>query len=172
MNLRLFQRLPRAILLVAALLPAIAFAETLVGQIVSVHDRDTVTLLDANRRQHKIRLSGVDAPELGQAFGRVSKENLSRQVYGRAVEVEWDKTDRYRRLVGKVIVDGHDANLGQIAAGLAWHYKAYARDQVAIDRERYAAEELRARQAQLGLWQDVQPTPPWLYRWTIQHPRP
>jgi endonuclease YncB( thermonuclease family) len=45
------------------------------------------------------------------------------------VVVEFEKTDRYRRLVGKVFLDGQDECLAQIAAGLAWHYKEYQREQ-------------------------------------------
>jgi hypothetical protein len=87
---------------------------------------DTVTVLDADHRQHKIRLAGIDAPEKAQPFGQRSKENLPRLVFGREVVVEVGKTDRYRREVGKISIDGIDANLEQVKAGLAWHYKAYA----------------------------------------------
>ena len=41
-----------------------ASAATLTGRIVSISDGDTVTLLDANLQQHKIRLSGIDAPDM------------------------------------------------------------------------------------------------------------
>ena len=47
------------------------------GRIVGVHDGDTITLLDVDNRQHKIRLDGIDAPELGQPFGRASKQHLA-----------------------------------------------------------------------------------------------
>lgn len=40
----------------------------LVGKVVGVHDGDTLTLL-VGRTQYKIRLDGIDAPELGQDFG-------------------------------------------------------------------------------------------------------
>jgi endonuclease YncB( thermonuclease family) len=47
-----------------------AYAAGLTGCIVGVHDGDTVTLLDSNKQQHKIRLKGIDAPEAHQAFGQ------------------------------------------------------------------------------------------------------
>ena len=50
------------------------------GRIVGVNDGDTITLLDATHRQHKIRLDGIDAPELRQPFGRASKQQLAAQV--------------------------------------------------------------------------------------------
>jgi endonuclease YncB( thermonuclease family) len=79
-----------------------------------------ITILDPDHYQHKIRLSGIDAPEKRQAFGTRSKENLSRLVFGQNVAVEWHKRDRYERIVGKVLLNGQDVNLEQIKAGLAF----------------------------------------------------
>jgi endonuclease YncB( thermonuclease family) len=81
-----------------------AVATTLEGRVVGVADGDTVTVLDADRQQHKIRLGGIDAPEKAQPFGQKSKENLSRMVFGKDVRVEWKKRDKYKRIVGKVWV--------------------------------------------------------------------
>ena len=47
-----------------ALITIEAYAATLTGRIVSIADGDTVTLLDASLQQHKIRLSGIDAPDM------------------------------------------------------------------------------------------------------------
>ena len=102
-----------------------AQAETLSGQVVKIADGDTLTVLDASKQQHRIRLTGIDAPERKQAFGTVSRQHLANLVFGRAVMVEWYKRDRYQRILGKVLVDGQDANLEQIRAGLAWHYKQF-----------------------------------------------
>jgi endonuclease YncB( thermonuclease family) len=142
----------------------IVYAGLLEGKVVSVHDGDTITLLDATQRQHKIRLAGIDAPELSQAFGRVSRQHLADQVAGRTVVIEWTKRDKYQRLVGKVLLDGRDINITLIEAGLAWHYKKYATEQSPEDRQRYARAEERARTTRLGLWQDSHPVPPWAYR--------
>lgn len=104
-------------------------AGELESRVVSVADGDTITILDASKSQHRIRLSGIDAPEQGQAFSKRSKENLSRWAFNRDVVVEWNKKDRYGRLVGKVLVDGHDVNLEQVRAGLAWWCRFYANEQ-------------------------------------------
>ena len=62
----------------ALLLPlAGAEAATLTGHVVGVHDGDTITVLDASETQHKIRFAGIDAPELKQAFGTRSRQNLA-----------------------------------------------------------------------------------------------
>lgn len=81
-----------------------ASAETLTGMVVGVADGDTITVLDANREQHKIRVAGIDAPEKAQPFGQRSKESLSAMVFGKEVDVHWHKQDRYGRIVGKVMV--------------------------------------------------------------------
>ena len=140
------------------------WADTLEGKVVAIADGDTVTVLDAGQNQHKIRLAGIDAPEKGQPWGQKSKESLSELVFNRAATVEWHKKDKYGRLVGKVLVDGKDANLAQVKRGLAWHYKEYQREQSPDDQERYAAAETDAQGAKRGLWSEADPTPPWVWR--------
>ena len=131
-----------------------ASAATLTGRIVSISDGDTVTLLDANLQQHKIRLSGIDAPEKLQPFGNRSRLHLGTLVFGKHVTADCPKTDRYKRAVCRIEVDGVDANLAQVEAGMAWHYKEYAREQRLTDRWRYAKAEDGARAAKRGLWSD------------------
>ena len=139
-------------------------ADTLVGKVINVADGDTITVLDEAHTQHKIRLTGIDAPEKRQAFGNVSKQSLADMVAGQSVAVEWVKVDRYGRKVGKVLLAGQDANLEQVKRGLAWHYKQYQREQSPADQQSYAAAEIEARSAKLGLWRDVAPVSPWDFR--------
>ncbi|HQR98195.1 MULTISPECIES: thermonuclease family protein [unclassified Polaromonas] len=145
-------------------LSIVAAAAVLEGRVVAVTDGDTVKVLDANKFEHVVRLSGIDAPEKRMPFGQRSKQNLSDLVYGRWVEVEGEKNDRYGRLVGKVLVKGRDANLAQIQAGMAWHYKEYQREQTVPDRRMYAEAESMASMAKRGLWTDHNPVPPWDWR--------
>lgn len=139
-------------------------AATIEGRVVGVADGDTITILDDTRTQHKIRLAGIDAPEKRQPFGNRSKESLSDLVFSKTVTVETDKRDKYGREVGKVLVNGKDANLEQVQRGFAWHYKAYEREQSANDRKVYADAESEAKSARLGLWSDSEPVPPWVFR--------
>ena len=141
-----------------------AGAEELSGKVVRVADGDTITVLDPGNKQHKIRLMGIDAPEKGQAFGNVSRESLASLVSGRNVVVEWHKRDRYGRLVGQVFADSHDVGLFQIERGMAWHYKAYEREQRPDDAQAYAQAETAAKAARRGLWADPSPVPPWELR--------
>jgi endonuclease YncB( thermonuclease family) len=104
------------------------------------------------------------APEKRQPFGNRSRLHLGALVFGRQVRADCPKTDRYKRAVCRLEVDGIDANLAQVEAGMAWHYKAYTREQSPADRWRYAKAEDRAREARHGLWADRAPVAPWDFR--------
>ncbi len=152
----------------------LAWADELQGRVVKVTDGDTVTVLDAQRQQHVIRLGGIDAPEKSQPYGQKSKAHLSQIVFNQSVNVVFDKRDRYGRIVGQVWVGGEDANLQQLQAGWAWHYKQYQREQKPEDRIVYDAAERAARENRLGLWQGqgpAQPEPPWDYRARLKSDR-
>jgi endonuclease YncB( thermonuclease family) len=136
----------------------------LVGKVIGVLDGDTIEVLDSTKHPHRIRLTGIDAPEKIQPFGQRSKEHLSDLVFGKQVEVEGGKTDKYGRLIGKVLVGGVDANLEQVKFGFAWHYKQYAAEQSVSDRESYSNAEVTARGLRAGLWRDPKPLPPWEWR--------
>ena len=155
---------PCSRLIAKATTPPPAGSQTLTARVISVADGDTITVLDANNTQHRIRLSGIDAPESHQAFGTQSKNNLSDLVFDKDVTVEYYKTDQYGRLVGKIIVNGQDINLEQLKAGMAWHYKEYEREQSKEDRELYANAEDEARAAHRGLWIDLNPIQPSEFR--------
>ncbi|MBX3266434.1 MAG: thermonuclease family protein [Acidobacteria bacterium] len=133
-------------------------------RVVGVSDGDTLTALDESKRQVKVRLAGIDAPERGQDFSNRAKQNLSRMVFGKQITLEGGKIDRYGRRVAKVIVNGVDANLEQIKAGLAWHFKRYADEQPAKDQREYAAAEIEARKAKRGIWSIASPVAPWDFR--------
>ncbi len=83
---------------------------------------------------------------------------------GKQVTVEYQKRDRYGRIVGKVLLDGIDVCLEQVKAEFAWHYKKYQHEQSAEDRELYAEAEHQARTGGLGLWRENNPNPPWEHR--------
>jgi endonuclease YncB( thermonuclease family) len=141
------------------------FAERrITGKVVGVHDGDTATVLDKDKTQYKFRFNGIDAPELKQDFGNKSKQHLSDLIFGKEVTVIFNKVDKYGRFVGKIMINGTDANLEQIKAGLAWHYKKYASEQSADDRKTYADAEDKARAAKLGFWAMPSMTPAWDYR--------
>ncbi|BBL71544.1 thermonuclease family protein [Methylogaea oryzae] len=147
------------ITLLGQLLLPIATAGTLLeGRVVSVHDGDTLTVLTPEHRQIKIRLAQIDAPETSQDFGQRSKQSLSDLAYGKNVRIDAEATDKYGRTVGKVLVDGLDANLEQVKLGMAWVYRQYAKDSA------YFTAEDAAKSSKAGLWSQPNPIPPWEYR--------
>ena len=94
-----------------------AAAEPITGKVVSVHDGDTVRVLDAAQVQHKVRLQGIDAPERGQPFGTVARERLAAMVMGKAVTVHDDGRDKYGRTLGHIEIEGRDVNRQMVADG-------------------------------------------------------
>lgn len=150
-----------ALLAVLAASPAAAQAARypfeIKGQVVAITDGDTIKVL-RDQKQYKIRLNGIDAPEKTQAYGQKSKAYLSGLVFGKSVTVVVRDTDRYGRYVGDVMIEGKSANAAMVAAGFAWFYAAYSKD------EGLASLEREAKAKKLGLWADSSPTPPWKYR--------
>ena len=159
-------RLSRLIASLAAYILCTCFAqaEVLSGRVAKIADGDTLTVLDKSNRQHKIRLVGIDAPERGQPFGTVSRQNLADLVFGKKVAVEWHKQDHYQRVLGKVLLDGKDINLKQVKAGLAWHYTQYDKDLQLADKRLYADAQKAASLKGIGLWGDPAPVAPWDFR--------
>lgn len=152
--------------LISFLAPIISPAQTnsYYGHVVSVSDGDSITVLDRQLREHKIRLNGIDAPEAGQEFSQASRRHLAQMVSGREVLVIWQMTDRYERELAKIMVDRMDINLEQLRAGMAWYFREYERDVPEEDRENFDAAERKARSERRGLWQQLNPLPPWDYR--------
>jgi endonuclease YncB( thermonuclease family) len=134
------------------------------GEVVRVADGDTITVLDSTNTQHKIRLTGIDAPERGQPFGTVSRDHLSSLLAGKQVQVLSDRRDRYGRVLGKVILNGVDVNLAQLNAGMAWWYRYYAESQPPEDRTSYELAEDTARAGSFGLWSEPDAIPPYDWR--------
>jgi len=134
------------------------------GRVVNVGDGDSLTLLDATQRRHRIRLEGIDAPELGQPHGHAARQSLVGMAARRDAVARCSKTDSYGRHVCRLRVDGRDAGLAQVRAGMAWLYDRYADELPAQRRRQYEDAQKRARAARLGLWADPAPIPPWAWR--------
>ncbi len=76
----------------------------------------------------------------------------------------WYSTKRYRREIGKVLVNGRDVNLVQVERGMGWFYRQYQREQSPNDRKLYEAAEDAAKAGRRGLWRDTDPVSPWEFR--------
>lgn len=125
---------------------------------------DTLTLLDPYKRQHRIRLSGIDAPESGQPFGERSRQSLAALAFDREVKADCPKVDRYGREVCRVFVNGKDVSAAQFELGMAWWFRRYANEQAPQERLPYESLKDRAGADGTGLWADKNPVPPWEWR--------
>lgn len=168
--------LPRALAAFLLALPLIASAEQRTCLVVGVSDGDTLTARcggPGSYEQVKVRLNGIDAPEKRQPFGQRAKEALSDLIYMKDAQLECGKIDRYRRSVCKVMVASAsaprgpktlDAGLAMVTVGMAWWYRAYAREQTPQERGQYEFAEIEARAKHAGLWRDAEPVAPWDWR--------
>ena len=94
------------------------------GEVISIKDGDTLILKDKRDKLYKVRLADIDAPEIGQPFGRPAKRLLEDLVLEKVVRVNYTQVDKYGRLIGEVFLpDGKMLNEEAIKAGLAWHYR-------------------------------------------------
>jgi endonuclease YncB( thermonuclease family) len=131
----------------------------LAGEVVRVVDGDTIVLL-ADREPTRIRLAQIDAPEMGQPYGKRAKSELSRLAFGKPAKVEVVDVDRYGRLVGEVYVGDMNVNSEMVRSGHAWAYTKYSRSTEIIELEN------EARRMQRGLWKlpSAQRDAPWEWR--------
>jgi endonuclease YncB( thermonuclease family) len=148
-----------ALCLSASIFSLTALAETrFEGRAVRVLDGDTIEVLSEGNRNVRVRLANIDAPEKSQPFGQRSKESLAQLVGGQPVTVIDLGGDQYGRRIGRVLVNGQEANVEQVRAGLAWVYARYNHD------EQLPGLEGEARSQRVGLWADPYPTAPWDFR--------
>lgn len=123
------------------------------AKVIKISDGDTITILTQQHEQIKVRLYGIDAPELKQPYGKKSKQFLANLIAGKVVEVDENGKDRYKRTIGTIYLDGKDINAQMVANGYAWAYRKFSK--------KYTAQESKAKSQKLGLWQDKEPIPPW-----------
>ncbi|ABS44423.1 thermonuclease family protein [Campylobacter jejuni subsp. doylei 269.97] len=126
----------------------------LTGKVSKVIGGDTIELLakisKTNPYNHiaklKIRLYGIDAPELKQAYGKEAKEYLSALVLKQEVGLIIENKDKYDRIVGTLFLKGQDINKEMVKNGYAHAYESFSK--------KYLAEQADAKMFKLGLWQD------------------
>jgi micrococcal nuclease len=134
----------------------VAAAATLTCTIYSVHDGDTVSA-DCGGKRVKVRMVGIDAPELKQKYGRAARQVLADRVFQKKVTLKTRSKDKYGRTIGEIFLNGESVNAWMIEGGHAWVYQARPR------REWFPLQN-SARAAKVGLWRDQLPIPPWEYR--------
>ena len=140
------------------------FAQAWPGEVLTVHDGDTVRVQPAEGEAMSIRVYGVDCPELGQPYGTEARNLTAQLLNGRRVEIIPAQTRKShkREVAGVVLLDDmivlQDA---LISAGLAWVDNRFCRMAVCDLWRQHQAD---AKAARRGLWSDDNPIPPWAWR--------
>ena len=153
----------RAVLALCLLLAAVAArAETLAGVVIVVIDGDTVLFKPdhyspASRAFLKVRLADIDAPETDQPHGEAATQALKSLALRRRGTLDIVATDVYGRKLGRLMLDTLPVNAELVRRGHAWSSSRDTDDPL-------RGLQADARRARLGLWQDVDPTPPWIWR--------
>ncbi len=127
-------------------------------------DGDTITILNQNNESVKIRFAGIDCPEGSQIHGDKAKQFVLSKVSGKRVRIVPETIDRYGRTVALVLINGENLNEEIVAHGHGWVYKKYCKTDYCND---WLILEETARDAQVGLWAEVNPKPPW--EWRAEH---
>jgi endonuclease YncB( thermonuclease family) len=148
-----------------------SFAQTTAfsGRVTGILDGDTIAIQGPRNKEYKIRLAGIDAPEAGQDFADKAKEYLGELINGKTVTVVGRRLDRYGRIVAQVFLPEaqtdipRDISYSMITAGLAWHYKEFAAEQLREDQMRYTDGEDAARTAGIHIWSVPNPVAPWQF---------
>ena len=143
--------------------PGTVCADTLHGVVIVVIDGDTVLFKPdhyspGSRAFLKVRLADIDAPETGQPFGEAATEALKARVLKQRTQLEIVATDSYGRKVGRISVDSQSVNAEMVRRGFAWVSTRGG------DRNGMLALQHEARRERVGLWQDAEPTSPWVWR--------
>ena len=151
-------------LLFAASLPACAGSARRVvsGVVTRVVDGDTLWVKSATAAKPvKVRILGIDAPEICQAGGRASREALVGRLLGQSVTLSASTSriqDDYGRLLVKIELRGEDVGHWMVVNGHAWSY-TYRRN-----LGPYAAEQSQAEAGRRGFFGDSAAVNPRVFR--------
>ena len=151
--------MPRLALTLALFLPMSVAVADITGK-PRVVDGDTLHI-----NQTKIRLHGIDAPEMKQTCrtskgkeqlcGQLAKQALQRLIQGQDITCKGDERDRYGRLIAVCYTGPYDLNAKMVRQGWALAYRRYSMD--------YVDDENAAKVARKGLWRG-EFVPPWEWR--------
>ncbi|MAV23715.1 MAG: thermonuclease family protein [SAR86 cluster bacterium] len=125
--------------------------------VTKVIDGDTIEVRQ-EKRNYKVRLSEIDAPEINQRFGTESKNFLASLILNKEIELIYITEDRYGRIVAKIYKDNKDINRSMVRSGLAWVYDYYVEDQSLYN------DQNLAKKNSFNIWSEASPTPPWVFR--------
>lgn len=154
-------RMPIMPLMLLALLLAMASGcasnALLINRVV---DGDTVDITGPDG-EIRVRLYGIDAPELNQRYGREARGLLEAAADSDDVLIDPMERDQYGRVAAVLYVDGRNINRELVKSGAAWVYRPFCRADFCSE---WIGLESDARVNRRGLWYDRRPAPPWEWR--------
>ena len=120
------------------------------ARVSRVFDGDTVWVKPlAGGRYRKLRLEGIDAPEICQRGGEASRDVLAQRVLNQVVEVRVRAQDDYGRGVARIVHQGDDVAAWMVSAGQAWSYRWRS------SPGPFAEEEAAARERRRGVFKET-----------------
>lgn len=170
------ERICAVLLLCTILFPLPAWAKEplriIEGVVEKVSDGDTLTVMSGSTKV-KVRLYGIDAPEVekvnrrigkvskpGQSCGEEARQALKERVQNRLVRLEVVDIDRYHRSVALVKLGSRDVNREMVQEGWAWAFRKY----LGRSDSYFLDDEEKARSEKRGVWKETNPEPPWEFR--------
>jgi endonuclease YncB( thermonuclease family) len=134
--------------------------EVMDARVVDLIKGDTL-LVQGHRLRQYVRLADVDAPELCQAFGIRAKEISIGLIKDTTVKIEVVAKDAAGRMIGRVTTASNESLSDALAErGAVWVLRQNTKD------DRLLKAEDDARKYHVGLWNDLNPRPPWEWRAT------
>lgn len=126
------------------------------GIVKAVIDGNTLEI-ETNNEVQTIQLAGIDCPELGQAYGEHAKAHLEKLALQKIVEINLVGKDRWGNQLAIVMINDIDIRIELLKEGLAWTAERNPLPELESVKE-------TARKKSKGLWEQDNPTPPWVYR--------
>lgn len=128
------------------------------GYVVKVSDGDSF-IINSYGKNIRVRMYGVDAPELKQDYGRESKKQLENLILNKKVKLKVLYEDKYKRKIAKVYCAGKEINLEMLKSGNVWFYEYHAKKE-----KNYRKAFEKAKKEKLGLWGEKNPQNPREFR--------
>ena len=146
------------LLLQALLIPFYSYALNSISYtVLGCHDGDTCRVRSPDNITLKIRLIGIDAPEVSnkknkdnQLYGKESKEFINNLIKGKSVTLKNYATDQYGRNLSEIFLEKENVNLKMVESGMAEVYKG--KSDKKLDIEIYQEAEKKAKKSKLGIW--------------------
>ena len=145
-------------LILLVLFSLLTLNDSFKAKVIGIYSGDTIVVSTSNDKQLKVRLDGIDCPELDQAYGDSAKIAMVALCFKKDVRIEKVGLDTYGRTLAFVYIGDVCLNKELIRLGMAWHYKDYNSD------PELAKLEEEAKANKVGLWRQAGPQSPWDFR--------